>query len=385
MVRGVEAVRFARRLTDVAPHPVVGYPYYHPGSSMAMTSWALRIHTDADVCGEYVCTQMAELARIDVLADLLIGRPALQREAYYHDAKLLMRQAARLGLGAVDIALWDLAGRLEGRPIHELLGGRPRRLPAYASTYIGDDEPDGLGTPEAYADFAEQCLELGYRGFKIHPWAPAPVERYIAVVRAVGERVGGRMDLMLDPFCSLRTFGDALKVGRACDEHGYLWFEDPMRDGGVSSFAHRRLRERLSTPLLQLESVRGLEAHVDALLAGATDFVHADPDYDGGVTGVMKIAHSAEGFGLDVELHAPGPVRRQLMASFENSNYYEMALLHPKAANYLTVAVEESDQLTDIGSDGCVGVPTGPGVGVDYDWEMITASATSRETYGDCT
>lgn len=169
------------------------------------------------------------------------------------------------------------------------MGGRPRRLPAYASTFIGDDQPGGLDSPEAYADFAERCLELGYRGFKIHPWLPPSVDRLIETVDAVGDRVGGRMELMLDPSCSLRTFGDALKVGRACDRHGFMWYEDPMRDGGVSSYAHARLRERLRTPLLQLESVRGLEAHVDALLAGATDFVHVDPDYDGGVTGVMRM------------------------------------------------------------------------------------------------
>ena len=86
-----------------------------------------------------------------------------------------------------------------------------------------------------------------------------------------------------------------------------MWYEDPYRDGGVSNFGHRKLRELIRTPLLELEHVRGLEAHVDMIVGGGTDFVRGDPDYDGGVTGIMKIAHAAEGFGLDVELHGPGP------------------------------------------------------------------------------
>ena len=116
----------------------------------------------------------------------------------------------------------------------------------------------------------------------------------------------GEWILMLDPFCTLQTFADALRVGRTCDEYGYLWYEDPFRDGGVSTFAHRKLRELIRTPLLELEHVRGLEAHVDMIVGGGTDFVRVDPDYDGGVSGSMKIAHAAEGFGLDVELHGPG-------------------------------------------------------------------------------
>ena len=132
------------------------------------------------------------------------------------------------------------------------------------------------------------------------------------------------MDLMMDASCWVTKFGDALKLGWACDEYNFFWYEDPFMDGGVSVHAHRKLRELIKTPLLQLEHVRGLEAHVDFIEAGATDFVRGDPDYDGGITGVMKIAHAAEGFGLDVELHSAGPERRHIMASIRNTNYYEM-------------------------------------------------------------
>ena len=114
------------------------------------------------------------------------------------------------------------AGKFHDAPIYQLLGGYRQDLPCYASTYHADRTPGGLDCPEAYADFAEQCLEMGYRGFKIHSWAEVSIPREIETVKAVGRRVGGRMALMLDPCCVYDTFADALSVGRACDEEGIL-------------------------------------------------------------------------------------------------------------------------------------------------------------------
>jgi L-alanine-DL-glutamate epimerase-like enolase superfamily enzyme len=384
-VRGVEVVEFWHDASELAPEPTIGFPVYTPGAKMRMNRNALRILTDVGVVGEYVGGAAIEYSTIPTMAPMLIGRNALEREGFYNDMKRVLRQSARLGLGVVDITLWDFAGKLDGKPIFQLLGGRDKPLPAYASTSVGDRVVGGLNTPEAYADFAERCRDLGYRGFKIHPWGDATIDEHVALVRAVGKRVGGTMDLMLDPFCSLLTFADALRVGRACDEYGYLWLEDPYRDGGVSNFGHRKLKELIKTPLLELEHVRGLEAHVDMIVGGGTDFVRGDPDYDGGVTGTMKIAHAAEGFGLDIELHGPGPVRRQLMASIENTNYYEIVAVHPVAPNFVTVAQSGyPDQLDEIDASGCVRVPLGPGLGVTYDWDLIRAHQVGGATYGDC-
>ncbi|NIR99195.1 MAG: mandelate racemase/muconate lactonizing protein, partial [Gammaproteobacteria bacterium] len=72
------------------------------------------------------------------------------------------KHMGEVGIGALDIALWDLAGKVHGAPVYRLLGGYRTRLPAYASTLGGDRHPDGLSSPEAYADFAERCLALGY-------------------------------------------------------------------------------------------------------------------------------------------------------------------------------------------------------------------------------
>ncbi|HIC70144.1 MAG TPA: mandelate racemase, partial [Candidatus Latescibacteria bacterium] len=282
------------------------------------------------------------------------------------------------------MALWDLAGKIFEVPVYQLLGEQRSALPAYASTYVGDREPDGLNSPEAYADFGEQCLELGYRAFKIHPWQDAPVTEHVRLVEAVGERVGDRMDLMLDPFCAILTFGDAVKVGHACDAHGFYWWEDPFRDGGVSAFAHRKLRQLVKTPILQLEHVRGLEAHVDFIVADGTDFVRIDQNYDGGITGVMKIAHAAEGFGLDVEPHGSGPGPRQCMAAIRNSNYYELGLVHPKVSNLAGGPIYldgYSDELDAIDPHGNVHVPDAPGLGVRLDWDYIEKHRTARVVF----
>jgi len=191
------------------------------------------------------------------------------------------------------------------------------------------------------------------------------------------------MDLMLDPVCTYETFGDAVKVGKACDDWGYYWYEDPFRDSGVSAFAHKKLREIINTPILQTEHIRGLEQHVDFVLSGGTDFVRGDPDYDGGITGLMKLAHATEGLGLDLEVHVAGPDRRQTMAAMRNSNFYEMGLLHPKHPGMKPPIYQGGyiDNLTAIDKNGNVSVPDGPGLGVPLDWGYIEAHTTDHAIY----
>ena len=349
-------------------------PFYEPGAKSHRAVLAIRILTDTGVTGEYISGTPAINEQIQMWAPFLVGRNALDRELFYRQAKMILRKHDRMGIGPIDITLWDLAGKLFDAPIYQLLGGYRRKFPSYASTYHADRAPDGLSSPEAYADFAEQCLELGYKGFKIHSWADAPIEREIETVNAVGKRVGGRMALMTDPCCVYDTYGDALRVGLACDDNDFFWYEDPLNDGGVSLQAYRRLRQSLKTPLLQGEHVHMVEGHVDMAAAEATDFWRADPEYDGGITGVMKIAHAAEGFGMDVELHIAGPAQRHLMASMRNSNFYEMGLVHPRLGPAARMPVYKdgyADGLEAIDSDGCVSVPEGPGLGVEYDWERL--------------
>jgi L-alanine-DL-glutamate epimerase-like enolase superfamily enzyme len=376
----VESTEFSYPLEDVGQNPDGFSLVYDPGETTHRKLFALQIHTDEGITGEYVGGSSPGAAQINTFADYLVGKNPLAREKHWSEIKRALRKYDRMGMGPIDIALWDFAGKYYDAPIHELLGTYRTRLPAYASTYEAD-ENGGLDSPEAYADFAEECLEMGYPAFKMHVWGSdewRDIDREIETVRTLGERVGSEMDLMLDPACQYETFADALKVGRACDEAGFFWYEDPYRDGGISQHAHRKLREKLDTSILQTEHVRGLEPHADFVQADATDFVRADPEYDAGITGAMKIARMTEAFGLDVEFHAPGPAQRHCMAATRNTNYYELALVHPNVDNPIPPVYEGgySDMIDTIDADGTVAVPDGPGLGVEYDWDYIEDNAT---------
>jgi len=386
----IEVREFETEVKDLAPDLTKDGSVYSPGAITKRSRIVLRIYTDQGITGEYLGGNSVEYAGFPKFVRPLIGMNPLQRELIYNDARVALRQWARMGMSQIDNCLWDLAGKYYNAPLYELLGGWRTRLPAYASTAFGDFEKDGLNSPEAYADFAEQCYELGFRAFKIHPWpwntpwrASAPLDLHIRMVEEVGKRMAGRMKLMLDPACVYETFADAIEVGRACDAWGYYWYEDPYKDGGISAFAHKKMRQLLKTPLLQTEHIRGLEGHVDFILAEGTDFVRVDQDYDGGVTGVMKIAHAAEGLGLDVEPHGGGADRRHCMAATRNCNFYELGLVHPKMDSFdpAPYSSEYSDSIHAIGEDGCVPVPDGPGLGVELDWDYIESNTTGVTVY----
>jgi L-alanine-DL-glutamate epimerase-like enolase superfamily enzyme len=355
---------------------------YRAGSCLKQTGYVLTIGTDAGLVGEYVGGNAASYAQVSMLAQYLLGRNPLERELIYNDLKRGLRKHDRMGMGPVDIALWDIAGKLYDAPISQLLGGFRRTLPAYASTYHGDDN-GGLSTPEAFGEFAARCRAMGYPAFKIHGWSAGPIEREVATVLATRRAVGDGMDLMLDPACEYNTWSDALKVGLACDEARFMWLEDPYKDGGTSAFGHRKLRQVIKTPILIGEHIRGHELHVDNIVADGTDFVRADADYDCGITGLMKIAHSAEGFGLDVEIHAPGPAHRHCMAAIRNTNYYELGLVHPniKTTKPPIYASDYSDELEAVDAHGHVPVPTAPGLGAPVDWDWLRAHQLDQVVY----
>ena len=251
-----------------------------------------------------------------MLAPHLLGRDPESREQIYDDLKRELRAYDHMGHGPLDIALWDLAGKKYGAPVAQAARRLPH-APADLRQHLPRPGPAGRpGQPEAFADFAEHCKALGYAGFKIHGWHDGDRRREAENLLGVRARVGDDMALMIDPACELRTFMDALYVGRACDEAGYFWYEDPYRDAAVSAFGHKRLREKLKTPLLVTEHVRGLEQKAQLRgHAGGCDMIHADPEYDMGITGAMKIAHLCEALGLDVQLHASGPAHRHCIAA----------------------------------------------------------------------
>ncbi len=378
VITSLELIDFACEQRELGTDYNTFNQVYVPGARLQAGGTILVVHTDAGVSGSCAGISPVDVAVIPRLWPFLKGRNALEREFIYDEIKRAQRQSARIGVAPVDIALWDLAGRLLDQPIYRLLGGWKESVPCYASTYHGD-ENGGLDTPQAFADFAVQCRDMGYPAFKIHGWGQGPVSREVDNVLAVRRAVGDQMDLMLDPACELRTFADAVKVGHACDDARYYWYEDPFRDGGISQFAHRKLRQLIRTPLLMTEHVRTLEPHIDFALADATDFVRGDVGYDG-ITGVVKLAHAAEALGIDIEFHGPGPAQRQCMAAIRNTNYYELGLVHPDVptARNAGLYADYSDALDAIDDRGHVPVPTGPGLGVEIDRDWVRAHESGR-------
>lgn len=364
----------------------VGNVEFEKGGRLPMSRYAVTIDTADGGRGEYVTHWVGTpgaLGQTLMLAPHLLGRDPDRREAIFDDLKREIRAYDHMGHGPLDIALWDLAGKRLGCSIATLTGAFRERLPTYASTYHGQEAGGGLDSPAAFADYALACKEKGFKGFKIHGWHDGDVRREIRNLLGVRRAVGDDFPLMIDPACELRTWMDALALGRACDEAGCFWYEDPFRDSATSIEAHRRLRERLRTPLLVSEHVRGIEAKAAFLLGGGCDMVHADPEYDLGITGALRLAHLCEAFGLDIQYHACGPAHRQVMAATRNTHLYEMALIGPGMRNAVppVYACGYSDQAEDLPADGCVPVPDGPGLGVRYDWPLIERSRIQHHVF----
>jgi L-alanine-DL-glutamate epimerase-like enolase superfamily enzyme len=363
----------------------VGNLVARPGGRMPARRWAVAIETSDGARGEYVTHWVgtpASFAQAQMLAPHLLGRDPDAREQIWDDLKREVRAYDHMGHGPLDIALWDLAGKRYGVSVARMLGGFRKRLPTYASTYHGQDEPGGLDTPRAFAEYAQACKARGFAGFKIHGWHNGDARREAANLLGVRKAVGDGWPLMIDPACQLRTWSDALFVGRACDEADYFWYEDPYRDSGISPEGHKRLRERLKTPLLVCEHVRGIELKTSFLLAGGGDLLHVDPEYDMGITGAMKIAHVCEALGVDLQYHACGPAHRAVMAATRNTHFYEMALVGPAMRNAVppVYLCGYSDQPEDVTADG-VPVPDGPGLGVTYDWGLIERNRVQHQVY----
>lgn len=355
---------------------------YVPNTTGKLSTLAVRIETEDGVVGEYVGGMTLAARQTAYLAPKMLGRSAFDRLEFYEEFKRALRKFDKMGVGPLDLALWDWAGKRLDVSVAKLLGASRTRIPVYASTYHGDRN-GGLSSPEDFASFAEHCRSMGYRAFKMHGWGEADVKEEAAAVRLLGKRVGADMALMLDPASHLRNFADALAVGRACDEAGFFWLEDPFRDTGVSQFAHKMLRERIATPLLIGEHVRGIENKADFAISGASDFIRVNPDYDMGLTGALKVAHMAESLGLDAEVHSAGPAHRHLVAALRNTNFYELALVGPKsgASKPAVYTCGYADALETVGEDGQFPVPTGIGLGVTYDWDFIRKNATSSAAF----
>jgi L-alanine-DL-glutamate epimerase-like enolase superfamily enzyme len=277
----------------------------------------------------------------------------------------------------VDMALWDLLGRVTNLPVYKLLGGCRDKAKAYASTY------PNMGTPEEYAAHALECKRQGYQAYKIHPYyywnpetrqpvpaRPSHIAWDIRCCRAVREAVGDDMVLMYDPWGTYHLYEDALTVGRELERLNFYWFEHPMPEHRVEPYI--RLARELSIPICSPEILEGsVYTRADWLQRGASDMSRIDV-LRGGITGARKTAVVCEAYGVKCEIHMSGIGNLHVLgASPEDTcEYYERGLLAPgvdyeRTLDYLAGPIDPMD------GDGYVRVPQGPGLGYEFVWDYI--------------
>jgi L-alanine-DL-glutamate epimerase and related enzymes of enolase superfamily len=170
------------------------------------------------------------------------------------------RQTTFRAIGAMDVALWDIAGKAAGLPIHRLLGSYRESVPAYASSAV-------LPSKEAYAEEALRFKAEAGR-YKIHPPTDPVVD--IEVCRAVRWAVGDEFRVMLDSTWAYQ-YPEALRVGKVVEDLGYYWYEDPLADDDILNYV--KLKQHLAIPILATEySPGGLTAFAPWLVHQATTF-----------------------------------------------------------------------------------------------------------------
>ena len=295
---------------------------------------------------------------LQFLKPVVMDRDPLDIGAIWYDMWKFNRYVSLRAIGAVDVALWDIAGKVAGLPIHRLLGTCRHKAPAYASSAWID-------TPEGYAQEALSFRERGWTAYKIHPHG-VPSED-MEIIRAVKEAVGDSMVLMLD---SMWAYGyeDALRVGLLAQELGYYWYEDPLAEDDI--YGYIKLKQKLDIPILATEyTPGGLYGLADFVMHQATDMLRGDVAVKGGITPMVRIAHMAEGFRMKCEIHHGGNslnnvANLHLTMAINNCEYFEVLL--PDEANKYGL-VED----IQVDSEGYVHAPTAPGLGYEIDFDLI--------------
>ena len=346
---------------------------WQPGDPPGRRSALVRITTEDGVVGWGEASPMqGGLHSIGIverdLAPGLIGADAFDTAVLYdrqlhRNIKLGPEGALTGALAAVDIALWDIKGKTLGLPVHKLLGGAWRsEVPFYAS--IG-------GNAARTVDETVRVVEARWRretpaAIKIRrdgdrSLLDLDIPGDIAKARAVRQLVGDGYPLAFDANNGY-SVGGAMRVGRALEELGYVWFEEPVQHYDVRGMGE--VAQRLDITVSAAEQTYTLQALVDMIHAGVR-MVQPDIVKMGGITGLMQCAAICHAHGVELVPHQTQPI------------IGHVANLHVLAAlMHLTKPAEYADAAgrMDVGfkdpprpADGRFLVPQGPGLGLEVD------------------
>ena len=220
----------------------------------------------------------------------------------------------RMAMAGVDVACWDALAIAAGKPLVDLLGGGgQRKIPAYNSCGLG------IMTPDAAADEAEKLLASGFRAVKLR-LGYATLEGDLAAVRAVRKRLPDDVHLMTD-YNQALSVAEAIRRGRALDDEGVYWIEEPIRHDDYEGNA--RIARELKTPLQIGENFSLAQAMQVSLAANASDFVMPDLERIGGVTGWMRAAALASAHGIEMSSHLFPETSAHLLAVTPTRHWLE--------------------------------------------------------------
>ena len=355
----------------VAPR-VQRFTWSHDLEEQFMTNTIVRVTTEDGSHGvggvsnytsydfdRYTCETLRHLI------PAIVGRDALARESLWRSLWPRVFPLPPQALAAIDIALWDLTGKIAGLPIHQLLGGVADRMPSYASTPMLDDVA-------AYLRFVEEMINLGFRAVKFHCWCLP--DRDLELARAARKEFGEGISFMLDVENNY-DLRDALRVGAELHELGFTWFEAPLMDYDLTGY--RELTKRVGVPILPSGNwIQDLPAFQHALETKCWSVARTDVTVCGGFTPARKYMALVESKGMRCEVMSWGntlvsAANLHLMLGTGLSTYFEQAVpWEPYEYGMHDVLRTQPD--------GYVVAPAGPGLGVEIDWDAMEAATIHR-------
>lgn len=354
----------------IAP-TVQRFTWSHDLPEQFMTNTVVRISTDAGVEGiggvsNYTSYDFDRYTAETIrhLAPVLLGRDPLERDRLVHDLRPRVFPLSPGALAAIDVALWDLAARVEDKPLYELLGARRTSIPAYASTPLLDDVP-------AYLELIQQRLDMGFGAVKFHCWCLP--ERDLELCRAAREAFPD-VAFMHDVENNY-SHEDALRVARELETLGFTWFEAPFPDHDLDGY--RELTRQVDIPIIPSGNwIMDLPAFERALQSGAWSRARTDITCLGGLTPAREALAMCQAAGVKCEILGWGntlisAANLHLMLSNDCCSYFEQSVPYePYEYGMLDVI--------RTGPDGRVTAPDGPGLGVRVDWDAMEAATIHR-------
>jgi galactonate dehydratase len=354
----------------------------------------IRVDTDAGLIGygEAGATGPMARARIETMKNLLIGKDPLTIEVHFQNMTSLMHtyMAHIPTISGIDIALWDLAGKIVGAPVSTLLGGPFRPAIQMYSHGLGLNMLDKASCrdwaqrikamPEGFTAFKNNID--GVLGVPSARFAPTLTTQQLRnVSQGYGncrEAVGEDIDIAVHCHNELDS-PSAIAVAKAVEPMNPLFIEDALNP--PFSEAWMSLRRSTRVPLLtgeKLEMVRGFKPFVDNQ---AVDIIHPDLSFAGGFTGTRKIADYAAIFRTPLALHNVGSlVLTYANAQFGSSiqNFYRSESQLGREGHYIEgMAAGSAPEVRQ----GLLPVPTSPGLGLEINPDFLKKNLAPGEEY----